>query len=359
MSEEITKMFVVVGANIDEFKRGMSEVNTVASGTAESLSAGLDTSATRGELDKLKDSTAEAGKEAEKAQNSYRGFGKAIALAAITTGVMVFKKVMTDAAEYGVEITKAGKSTGLTTGLLQELKFGAETTGSSFSTLTNAVEFLNRKMKDAVEGKDAAVLFFEDIGLSVDDLMKMKPDERILKIFEAISKIEDPAVKSALAIKGMGQAATDLIPLIDNLDKVQAAAAKLNIKMTDDQIKSLNKGAEATGTLWVQWQILSNKFAATMWPSVTELVKGLQVLVDWLGKALDAWNSLNPWLRKAILSPWGAGGLVTIPQTKAETVTPSATGGASKIELYIDGEQVTNVVERRLYRDSYGSRGYV
>lgn len=360
MSEEITKMFVVVGANIDEFKRGMGEINTVASGTA----AKLESIGGAGEMDKLKDSTAAAGEEAKKAGGAYGMMGKMLTVAAITGGVMAFKKLMMNAAEYGVEISNAAKQTGLTTGLIQELRFGADLTGTSFANLTTATGILNKKLKDAADGKKGAVKVFEDIGLSVDELMKMKPDERLMAIFDAIAKIEDPGLKAAAAIGILGESGDNLLPLVENMGKVQETADKMNIKMTQEQIDSLVEGAKATALLSEQWRILSNKFAATVWPGVTPFIQALQGVVDLLGKVSDAWNTLPAPLRMVLsanlIEKIGILGNIIekIKEGPQETIEPLGRGN-EVIQLYIDGEQVTNVVERRMYRNTYDSRGYV
>jgi len=253
---------------------------------------------------------------------------KAIPYMAIAAGVaMVGKKIgdmLADAAKYGQQISLAMEKTGLSSDYIQDLKYNADLAGVSFNTLTTAIGMMNTKLTDAAAGKDAAVKLFEDLGLSVEKLLTMNPDERIRAIFEALAKIPDESLRAGTAIKIFGTTGDDLLPLINKVDEL-----KESLHLSAEEIESLSKGAVAMKELGLKWDILKTKFAGAIWPNLQPFLDGLSEAIGALGMILGFLNQLGSMAQN--FNPLGIqvpsmGQILGIGQSSAPTVSnPSPT----------------------------------
>lgn len=342
-----------------------------------------------------------------KLNDALGGLLPAISVAAVVAG---YEKMMVSAAAYGEEVGLAATKTGLSVNLLQGLKFAADTSGASMDALTVGVKKMSTVLAEAFAGNSAAAQSIEELGLSVEDLRKMNPDQRIMAIFTALSKIEDPAIKSAAAVKMLGKSGTDLIPLINDVDQLVARFNKLHIALTEEDIKSLQDGKTAMEEMAISWELLQAKLGATMWPEFKPLLDELTSGISLVSQLIAAFNSLptdlktllsiNPvsilsgqFLFKQLgaIEKHAEGGIVTSPQigmigeAGPEAIIPlskmgniedalnfarmpvsahgeDASPGVIEIHshLHLDGRQIAESVDRALYNrlNASGVRNY-
>ncbi len=254
MADKLAELIVEIQVKIDDLKKGLDQ----AEGEIKSAQTKLTTAG--------------------------QSLAKAIPYAAIAAGVMMvgkkLKDVLSDAAEYGAEISRAMEKTGLSADLVQDIEYGAGIIGASFNSIVTAVGNMNKKIGEAASGKDSAVKLFEDLGTPIEDLLALNPDQRLMAVFEAIRKITDPTLKSAAAQNVFGTLGDDLIPLIDKMGEFTRTRAELNLGYTADEIKSLKDGEEAMKKIGEKWDDLKRKFAVVIWPSIQPF---LDSLLDVLG----------------------------------------------------------------------------
>lgn len=107
--------------------------------------------------------------------------------------------------------------TGASFEFLQVLGEAAERSGSSIDAAGMSLTRLARKMDDAKNGSKEAIKGFERIGLSTEDLAKMSPEEVFKKMSAELSKMEDPAARSGIAMDLLGRSGAELLPTIMSL----------------------------------------------------------------------------------------------------------------------------------------------
>lgn len=191
------------------------------------------------------------------------------------------------------QIGKRAGVLGISAERYQELSFAAERTATSIGTVESAIIRANNVLAKAATGDKAAAGSFALLGLKVQQLKHLRPDEVFDRIAEALSTIEDPATRNQAILEVFGKTGQELNnflreylvlgnearsigAIVDN-DAV-AAAASINDQLTNlnKQITTLiaNLGVLQKATDFID----SLQFAdhSSFWGHVgTELVNGL------------------------------------------------------------------------------------
>ena len=94
-------------------------------------------------------------------------------------------------AKSGDEIAKMSKRTGVSTEALSKLKFVASQTGTNFSMLENAFRRMQRSIVDGERGLTTTLDALEALGLTLEDLQGLSPEQQFGKLADALSQIED------------------------------------------------------------------------------------------------------------------------------------------------------------------------
>lgn len=118
-------------------------------------------------------------------------------------------------AAMGDEVAKMAKRTGFSTEALSELRHAAEISGADLSTLEKGVKRMSGTILDAQDGLETYIRAFQHIGIEVQELDGLNPEEQFLRIAESIAKLEDPTKRAAIAQDIFGRAGTALLPLFD------------------------------------------------------------------------------------------------------------------------------------------------
>ena len=158
-----------------------------------------------------------------------------VAFAAIGAAVA---GVMRHFMKYGDDIAKMARRTGFSTEALSELSHAAKLTGSSLENVEKATKRMARSIIDGTEGMAEYTRAFEQLGLDLEELRTMSPEEAFLKIGFAIGGIKDPLLQASTAQDIFGRAGTQLIPMFKEGEERIAAyrkeAVKLGISMSAD-----------------------------------------------------------------------------------------------------------------------------
>lgn len=195
---------------------------------------------------------------------SLKKHQKAIGIGMMAMGaaiVGVATKSVLDFAKMGDEIAKMAKRTGFSTIALSELRHAAELSGASLQSLEKASRTLSGTILDANYGLESYVRAFDKLGLSYEDLAKMKPEQQMMIVLEALAGLTSESERAALAADLFGRAGTQLLPMLsdgaEGLAEMRQEAHELGIvfdaeaavaaeEMTDamTRLKSGIKGAE-------------------------------------------------------------------------------------------------------------------
>lgn len=207
------------------------------------------------------------------------------AIAAVTFTKMVKKYV-----EVGDMIDKMSKRTGFSAVTLSELAHAAEISGADITALEKGVKKMSKSIVDASYGLETYLRVFRGLGLEVEDLMALSPEEQFMKIGNAIADMESDTLRTAAAVDVFGRSGTMLIPLFkegsEGIQKLREEAHKLGIVFDEEAAAKAAKLKDAQTNLKSAFQGLGFALASEFIPiltSVTDTFTGM--VIDMRGNA--------------------------------------------------------------------------
>jgi len=180
-----------------------------------------------GKLKKIGGAVSNVGKSVAVAGAGLAGIGAAM-VGPFAAGVGKF-------VEFGDALNKMSGRTGFTAEALSELGFAAEQSGTSLQTLEGAVGKMQRAITDAADGSTTMQETFAALGMTIEQLQGLTPDQQFQAIAAAIAQIEDPTERAARAMQVFGKSGTKLLPLImSDIAALRGEAEALGITLSTD-----------------------------------------------------------------------------------------------------------------------------
>jgi len=185
--------------------------------------------------------------------NSVRNLGLKIA----GLGAAVLAPMLGAAKAFGSmgdQVAKMAKRTGLSVEALSELKFVASQAGTSIEALETGFRRMQRSIYDAGRGLSTQTDALADLGLKYKDLKGLAPEKQFKLLAEAISRVEDPTRKAALAQALFGRAGTQLLPMMASgakgIEILQKEARRLGLTMSSEDAAAAEDFTDALDKLW-------------------------------------------------------------------------------------------------------------
>jgi hypothetical protein len=229
-------------------------------------------------------------------------------------------------ADAGSELADMSSRTGMSVEALSQLQYAAQQTGTDLAGIEAGARKMQKGLVDAVQGSDEARVAFESLGLSVDGLMKLNPDQQFQAIARAIGYIQDPTAKAAASMKVFGKSGTALLPMIDDLDALTGKARELGLVMSTADANAADALGDAMDTLGATLKKVAINIGAALAPVLTDLSEWLATTVS----HVSAWIRENQGLIKILAAV--AVGVVGIGAAMVALGTV-ATGLASALGL--------------------------
>lgn len=270
MSESVRVFRVELTAGFEGFKA----IFESASKSAKQLGDGLDALGKKG-------STALKGMSFTEVNQGFELVAKGVEAVA-----SVFENTVGKTLEYADSLGDLSAASGHTVEWLQQAKFAAEQSGATLEDVTKGSNKLALALVQGSEKTDKAV---RALGLSLADLKKSSPDEQMNKVLKAISQVENPTLRTAIAMQLLGKGGAALIPMAGDFDTLRKRAEELGIVMSEKDVtaaKALADGLKAMESAFgglvrsVGAAIVSNK-------SLHILVDGLATIFGNLARAVN------------------------------------------------------------------------
>jgi hypothetical protein len=136
------------------------------------------------------------------------GFAKrAAGLLGISVGLSGLESSVNKLVEYGAHVQDLSERYGVNAEALQRLGNAAELNGSSLEGVAKGFNKLEIAQSRALAGSDKQIQAFTDLGVSVDDLKKLSPEEIMLKLGKS-------SLNAADAVTILGKSALELRPTL-------------------------------------------------------------------------------------------------------------------------------------------------
>lgn len=159
------------------------------------------------------------------ASSALAGLGAGL-LGGLSVGAL--SSVIKSVADYGDHLNDLSKSTGATVEQLSFLDFAAKKSGSSLDGLTSGIARMQKNLVQVSQGGGKqATAAFNALGLSASTLVRTDLVGQLSGIADALSNIQNPAQRAALAQAVLGKSYTQLLPLLaDGSEGIRELAAR-------------------------------------------------------------------------------------------------------------------------------------
>lgn len=237
----------------------------------------------------LKKIGAALGNVGEKGKAVFDGFVSAgLRLAAVAgTVAAAFKYVVGGAAETANEIKDASERIGVSSQMFQTLQYAATQTGVGLQKLEPLLTKFSQVIGEASEGGNEASAIFSALGVSLKgpDGQLRSMDDILPSLADKISKIEQPAVRNAVAVKLFGKEGVKFVQVLADgskgIDEYRKRAEELGIVLGDDLVNDgakLNNQIEEVGLVFSR---LRDAAGAELFPVLKDLLTQLtQVFIE-------------------------------------------------------------------------------
>lgn len=213
---------------------------------------------------------------------SVASFGTKIA-AIGAAGVGAFAAAAKHFADTGDELNKMSQRTGASVESLSQLKYAVEQSGASLQDLETGLRGMSKTLDAAGQGGKQAIETLGRLGLTLDDLKGLTPDQQLEKFADALSTIEDPAERAALAMKVFGKSGTQLLPLFaDGAKGIKALrdrAAELGLTIGQDQANAATLLGDAWDDVTKSLSAATVQIGAALAPALTKLAEIITSLI--------------------------------------------------------------------------------
>lgn len=229
-------------------------------------------------LAKFTADTSELDEAAEKASNVVKDFGgKAVVAAGVASAA--FMALVAHQIEVGEQLAHMSDEFGMSTTALTQLDHAADLAGVSTEQLGVSFKFMQKTLVEAVQGSSRQAEAYQRLGLSARELVNMKPEDAFKRIADALSKVENPALRTSLAIQVFGRAGAAMIPMLKEGAKGLADAAeeanRFGLTINRVQAGQLEAAAVSLKKVGELAQGSARQFAVGLAPAISTVTERL------------------------------------------------------------------------------------
>ncbi len=223
-----------------------------------------------------------------KIQKQFADFGKnmlrTFAVGSITTAVYGLTRAVTEAVKAGDEIARFATKSGLGAKAASELAYAARNAEIDLTSLGKGIKFMQVNLskigsKDGNEAKE----ILDAIGLSASDLQKMKPEEQLLAIGDAIKRL--PNINDQTRAWGFfgSKIGLELAPAFEEgaegLRKMMGEAERLGQSFTEEDLQKFKDADEAFDQMAAAGRGLAASLTIKITPAIVAVTEELTKLL--------------------------------------------------------------------------------
>lgn len=168
---------------------------------------------------------------------------KLSAAAAAAAGAAYLANLVRKGIQAADQQGELAQQLGVTNQELAVLQRAAELAGLSSTELTSNMERLNRRLGQAADGSGQAADALERIGLSVEELEGMSPEEQMQTLGDALSGVESQSQKAAIASDLFGRSGQRMMLLLDGasetFDRARDEVERFGLALDESQTDAI------------------------------------------------------------------------------------------------------------------------
>lgn len=179
--------------------------------------------------------------------------------------------------------SKLASRLGMTYGELAGLAYAGDLAGVGIDQVASAATRLDMSLVQAANGSDAATAKFAKLGLSVQDMAGMNAEQRFQAIAEAISKMPNPADRTAAAISMFGRSGAQMLPMFEGgaagLQGMSEEAKKFGLALTNAQGKDIEEMNDAFTRVKSAINGVVQQIVANLAPAIGDITNAFSTMI--------------------------------------------------------------------------------
>lgn len=175
----------------------------------------------------------------------------------------------------------------------------AESTTKLLGIMQRSIAGLNEDMKPTGEA-------FAALGLNMEELRALDPTATFERIGKAIAAIDDPAQRTALAMRIFGRSGAEALVAFDDATGFESARAELGAlpAVLAENAVAMDAVSDRMANMGTAWQQVGAAAAASILPALEEITASiasmdLTAVGQAIGAVLNALVALHPWILAA------------------------------------------------------------
>jgi len=246
------------------------------------------------------------------------GFGAAATAGVVATGIAI--KAGADRIDDLADSSKRLLGNNGATGALAGLRYAAEEAGVEAGVLDKGMGKLLDTISKAKRGDKGSIEAFRQIGLDADNLARLRPEQRMIAVADALGQVKDAGDKISLSKGIFGKAGESLVPLFnEGGEAIQGAIRDMDMfghSITALDAEKVGTMNDQLGRMQLAWEGATMQLATHFAPLVSDVSarllgmieeaggvgsavdKAFGAAVEYTGDALDAIEGLKiGWLK--------------------------------------------------------------
>jgi len=268
-------------------------------------------------------------KENERMRQSIAGVGKAMGIAFSVVGLIQIGKSIF---EWAKNVSIAAENVGIMTGEMIGLEIIARKNNLELNLMQMMLQRVQVKIHDAAVKGGAAAEVFQNMGISIRDLIQMRPFDQFQFLAQAAFKTHSPLATinelfGELGRKGVA-ALKEISEAMPNVDKAAGAAA--------DSVKEAYQAIQEAWN-WIERNILVNAVDfAKGWTEIPiNIIEGLEMGLNYMFVGIDAAEKSTMARAKRLIKWWDS---EESDKWKAEEEKQRQAEMLKAVDARIDGE---------------------
>lgn len=224
------------------------------------------------------------------------GLGQLVGGISIMASLAAAARSFYSAMEAGGALVDLSGQTGVAVDKLMVLQTAFDQAGMSASDVQPVIAKLQKSIAEAATGNDQAIAKFKAMGVAVGDIKGLSADEQLAAVGEAISKIENPAQRSAMAMEIFGKSGAKLLSVFSagGLEDVQAGIGN-QAQLMVENAGIFDRATDVLGMAGTKMQGFFVGMASQIMPPLMGVVETLNGL-DLSGIGKDLGDAIATWI---------------------------------------------------------------
>lgn len=235
-----------------------------------------------------------AKRESERIKRQFDVAMKAVTASSIAAGAGLATLVK-KTANTADQIQKMSNRLGVSTEFLSQYRHVAELSGTSIDRVGDSIRKMSKSVNDADNGLSTAKRAFDSIGISVDQLKRLSPEQQFELIADRISKVESQSVKAGAAMDIFGRSGSELLTVLnagsDGIKEMREEADRLGLTISQSAADSAAHFNDELTRLGNKMQGIAESIGVSLIPAVTQIIENFNS--EEVTQGINKWGTLN------------------------------------------------------------------